>query len=146
MTHRSNTEIRTKYKTIEECIENCRDIKEERVFANGFARQIYGVVNEDGTFKLRCRQKTSNMFVYEGKIEQRADGIYMTGDITALSSYKIFLFVVTAMFAVWGVFSMQSSEPASFLTGVVFLAVSAIYMVILYKFDGLYKNLVKKVT
>lgn len=27
MTHRKNVEIKTKYRSVEECIDNCRDIK-----------------------------------------------------------------------------------------------------------------------
>lgn len=55
--------IKTKYKSIEECRDYCRDIPRKTVMATTFSRGISGEVDHDGLFELSSTQKDSAMFM-----------------------------------------------------------------------------------
>ena len=105
MTHREHAEIKTEYHTINECQENCRDIKKSTVLPIPFSRQIYGQVFDAYTFILSSRGKTRGVFFrYVGHIESRDDGIYMSGDINVKPFYKILSYILIISFILSGIF------------------------------------------
>lgn len=67
MSKRKIIKIKTKYRTKEECINNCRDIK-RKTFMCGVSKSISGEVNTNGTFKLSSTRKKSGMFEFIGAI------------------------------------------------------------------------------
>ena len=145
MTHRKHVEIKTKYQTKNECLENCRDIKKSIVLPIPFSRKIYGQVFDDYTFTLSSRGKTGAVALkYVGHIESRDDGIYMSGDITVKPFYKILLYVLGISFILAGVFITLIGMLYLQLVGILLIAIGWYYIFLLTKSDILYRDLIKK--
>jgi len=146
MAHRENVEIKTKYKSVEECVLQCRDVKRKNCFESLFKRELFGEIFADRSFNLRSRKKGSYYFEFVGRIEERGDGIYMVGKIQPKRTFHVVLYGVILFFITLGLFLIASLQQIPVLIGFFFLAIGGLYVMILKKFDGLYKDLMRKLS
>lgn len=140
MPHRKNVVIQTKYTSIEECAQNCRDIERSIAFFHSpFSRMIYGRM--DGVdFDLSYNNRYSSSYHFVGRIVARDNDIYMEGDITMKGYGKVSLFLSYIMF-LFMLWSTGFAMPMALIVPVYIMGT----LMYAHSFDGLYKVLIKKV-
>lgn len=146
MTKRENITIKTKYKTKQDCIENCRDIKRKTRLAVTYSRQISGEVYPDGSFELSSRAKGSAMYEFRGIIKEEVDGVYMVGDIIKKSFALKVIYISIALATIFAIVLIMSMNPVFILFAVLFAVVPWLNLVIINYSDYLYKDIVRKVS
>jgi len=140
MVYREDVEIKTKYQTISECAENCLDIHKKRVMVLNGSRKLYGEVLEDNTFTISSRGKFGAMYWFEGQIEDRGDGIYMSGTIRPKPMYQVTMYGLCIFFNLVGLFLAFSGG----IWGILMICLGWIYLLIINKSNALYKHLLRK--
>ena len=146
MTYRKNVAIKTKYKTLEACRENCRDIKKRLVLPIPASGKIYGELFEGDFFVLSSRKaKTSVIFEFVGQMEDRRDGIYLVGEIRTKEYQKWLLVGFAILFHVIGIGLIAVGTLGLIAYGVFLLIVAWIYILFMWKSDSLYHDLIRKV-
>lgn len=137
------TEIRTKYLTKEDCMNNCRDITRMTSMARSFSRKICGEVHSDGSFKLSSTNKVSNMFEFTGTIEERQDGIYMAGEIMPRSLHKMLAYIGVGMGLIFGIILVLVNDS---LVGLIISLFPWINILIMKYSNSLSKDIIRKVS
>jgi hypothetical protein len=146
MAHRKNLVIKTKYKSISECKENCRDIPKKRTLPVPASGKIYGVVYDDGSVRLSSRKaKTSVIFEFNGSIEARDDGIYLVGEIRPKTYQKWIMIGFSFIFHLIGLVFIWTGEAGGIVSGILIVACAWTYIFYLKFGDSLYIDLIRKV-
>lgn len=145
MPKRNNISIKTKYKTKEECMENCRDVKGKTILATTYSRQISGEVYPDGSFVLSSRAKGSAMFEFKGVIREEEDGVYMQGDIIKKPSAIKIVYGSILISTVIAIAMVLTMNPVFILFAVLFATMPWLNLMIINKSDFLYKDILNKV-
>ena len=146
MTHRKNVEIKTKYESLEDCRENCRDIKKRLTLPIPASGKIYGEILEDDSFVLSSRKaKTSVIFEFIGKIEERNDGIYLVGEIRPKRYQRWIMYGFAFAFHLLGIVFVMIGTPGWIAYGLFLFIAAWIYILYLRWGDGLYADLIRKV-
>jgi hypothetical protein len=146
MAHRKNVAIKSKYETLEDCRENCRDIKKRLTLPIPASGKIYGEFYEDDFFVLSSRKaKTSVIFEFVGKMEECEDGIYLVGEIRAKEYQKWLLYGFSILFHMIGIAFIAVGTPGWIAYGVFLLIAVWIYILFVWKSDSLYHDLIRKV-
>lgn len=146
MAHRKNLEIKTKYESVEVCMEECRDIKKKRTMPVPASAKIYGEVFDDGSVHLSSRKaKTSVIFEFIGQIEARNDGIYMVGEIRPKPYQKWIMIGFSILFHLVGIVFIWTGEAGGIISGLLLFVFAWIYVLFLWKGDSLYADLIRKV-
>lgn len=123
MAHRENIEIKTKFESIDECMENCRDIKRTWVVPLPGFRKIYGVVNGDGSFKLSSQRKNSAIFEFVGSIKTRNSDVYMAGEIRPKTRYKYSIYILNVILSVIGACMIFTINPVLIVIGTIYIGI-----------------------
>ncbi|SKC69181.1 hypothetical protein [Maledivibacter halophilus] len=151
MAHRKNTKIKTKYKSIEECINSCGEMKEDTFWGKWhFLKEIVGKMNENGSFKLSTRERYGTAHEFVGNVKQQHDGIYLVGDIRVKHSYEIMFHVANVILNILGfwLFSQIQSDEEGYvlmkLLGIYAIGLGWFHVWYLYKSDTLYKHLLRR--
>lgn len=146
MAHRKNVQIKTRYRSLEMCMDSCRDIKKKRTLPIPASGKIYGEVFKDGSFILSSRKlKTSVIFEFVGHMEERDDGIYLVGDIRVKYYQKVLLFGFSLFFHLLGIIFLSVGTLGWVACGVFLMVVSWSYLFFMWKGDSLYFDLLRKV-
>ena len=79
---RKRVNLKTTYRDRNECLTNCRDIKNETYKIVGFSELISGEVKlGEDTFKLSSQGSFARSVVFNGKVIEKKGIIYMKGEI-----------------------------------------------------------------
>lgn len=146
MAKRNNISIKTNYKSIEECKENCRDYKGRTRISTNFLRQISGEIHEDGSFILSSRMKGSAMFEFIGKIIEKPDGVYMIGDIRPKPIQLKIIYVSIVLMSLLGFLFIFTMGVVGLLFGAIFLIGPWFNLILINKSDYLYNDIIRKVS
>lgn len=146
MPKRENIEIKTKYRTKSECIENCRDVKRKTKLGTTFSRQISGEVFPDGRFELSSRAKGSFMYEFKGIIKEEPDGVYMLGDIILKSSALKIIYTYIILGTVIAFVLIMTMNVVEILFGLLFATVPWLNLLAIKRSDYLYKDIIRKVS
>ncbi|MBI9012660.1 MAG: hypothetical protein JEZ08_10565 [Clostridiales bacterium] len=140
MVYREDIEIKTKYQTVSECAEKCLDIQKKRIVVLNFSRKLYGEVSEDYSFVISSRGKLATMYRFEGQIEDRGDGIYMSGTIRPKPMYQVIMYGLCIFLNLIGV----SLTFSGGIWGILMICLGWLYFLILNRSNALYKHLILK--
>ena len=146
MANRENIRIKTKYHSVIECRENCVDGIGFKILAKSWSNKLFGIFNDKDEFQISSEAKGAALFVFEGRIVEREDGIYLEGDIHVKQSSKRIVYAGFFFSVIVALFLMTTFNPVFMFMSVLFLIVSGINYRYMNKSDDLYKLIVKRVS
>ncbi len=146
MSTQKEIRIKTRYTSIEECRESCRDIHKKTVMATTFSRGISGEINQDNHFVLSSTQKGSALFEFVGQIIEADDGIYMVGEIQKKRRALWIIYGNIVFGFLMGLVLIMTMNVVLVFFALFFMSVPWINVIYINRSNALYNVIKKKVS
>lgn len=145
MDRSENVSIKTKYKTLEACEQNCVDgIGIKRIAKTG-SNKLYGVFDESHQFTITSDARGAALFAFEGVILEKEDGIYLEGKIFVKPQTKNIVLGSILLFSLMGILFTLSQNAVLIFMGVLFMIVPWFNFMYMNKSNALYKMIENRV-
>jgi len=138
--------IKTRFRTVEQCREECVDGIGIKHIAKSWSNKLYGIFDVANHFKIASDAKGAALFVFEGVIIEREDGIYMEGNINVKPHSKKIVLGSILMSLIAGIILITTFNIVLMFMGILFMIVPWFNYTYMKKSDVLYKMIHKKVS
>lgn len=145
MSKRDQIVLKTKFKTVEQCKAECVDGIGIKKVAKTWSNKLYGIFDDTQHFVIASDAKGAALFVFEGVIKEREDGIYMEGDIKVKPISKRIVYLSIMLSVIAGILMYLSLNPVLIFMGTLFMIVPWFNYRFMKKSDVLYHLICKKV-